>query len=49
VDTTDAHGRVTFLNAVAQALTGWTHEQALGQALEHVALLRGGQSPRDVC
>jgi PAS domain S-box-containing protein len=28
---TDADGRVTFLNPVAAALTGWTQAQALGQ------------------
>src|SRR2546423_11202196 len=28
VITTDRHGRVTFMNPVAQALTGWTQEQA---------------------
>jgi PAS domain S-box-containing protein len=31
VITTDSEGRVTFLNPVAQALTGWTQEEA-GQA-----------------
>jgi PAS domain S-box-containing protein len=36
VITTDRHGRVAFLNPVAQALTGWTQEQAVGHALEKV-------------
>lgn len=36
VITTDRHGRVTFLNPVAQTLTGWTQEQAVGHALEKV-------------
>ena len=30
VITTDAEGRVTFLNPVAQSLTGWTQEDAAG-------------------
>ena len=36
VITTDAHGKVTFLNPVAQALTGWTQDQAVGFSLERV-------------
>jgi PAS domain S-box-containing protein len=33
---TDAEGRVTFANAVAQALTGWTEDESRGQPLETV-------------
>jgi PAS domain S-box-containing protein len=36
VITADPQGRVTFLNPVAQALTGWTQEQAVGVPLERV-------------
>jgi PAS domain S-box-containing protein len=36
VITTDTEGRVSYLNDVAQSLTGWTREQALGQPLERV-------------
>lgn len=36
VITTDAHGRVTFLNPVAQTLTGWTNAKACGQSLERI-------------
>ena len=36
VITTDAGGRVTFMNAVAQALTGWSQTDALGQLLTDV-------------
>jgi PAS domain S-box-containing protein len=36
VITTDANGCITFLNPVAQSLTGWTKEEALGQPLTHV-------------
>ncbi len=33
---TDASGRVTFLNETAQALTGWTQEEAVGTPLDQV-------------
>ena len=36
VITTDTQGRVTFLNAVAQELTGWSQNEAQGQPLEAV-------------
>jgi PAS domain S-box-containing protein len=36
---TDSQGRVTFLNAVAAALTGWTEAEALGQDITVVFTL----------
>jgi diguanylate cyclase (GGDEF)-like protein/PAS domain S-box-containing protein len=36
VISTDVQGRVTYLNSVAERLTGWPHEEALGHALEDV-------------
>ena len=33
---TDAEGRITLLNAVAEALTGWSQAQAVGVSLEQV-------------
>lgn len=33
---TDAHGRVTLMNSVAEALTGWPEAEARGQHLEDV-------------
>ena len=36
VFTTDADGRVTFLNAIAQSLTGWSQTDALGHLLTDV-------------
>ena len=36
VMTTDTQGQVTYLNAVAQSLTGWTLETAAGHPLEDI-------------
>jgi PAS domain S-box-containing protein len=36
VITTDRHGRVTFLNPVAETLTGWTQPQAVSRSLQQV-------------
>ncbi|NTX99924.1 EAL domain-containing protein [Deinococcus sp. JMULE3] len=36
VITTDPHGNVTFLNPVAQRMTGWSNEDAAGQPIETV-------------
>lgn len=37
---TDAQGRVTMLNHVAETLTGWTNEEALGKPLDAFLRLR---------
>ena len=36
VITTDNEARITYINGVAESLTGWSHEEALGQPLERV-------------
>ncbi|MGH9145927.1 MAG: hybrid sensor histidine kinase/response regulator, partial [Vicinamibacterales bacterium] len=36
VITTDVDGRITYMNAVAESLTGWTQPDALGQSLDVV-------------
>ena len=36
VITTDSSGTVTYLNAVAETLTGWLHQEAIGQPLDAV-------------
>lgn len=36
---TDATGRVTFINAVAEDLTGWPADQAIGKPLEDVFVI----------
>ncbi|HXC72961.1 MAG TPA: PAS domain S-box protein [Pyrinomonadaceae bacterium] len=34
--TTDTEGRITYINEVAESLTGWSHKDALGRPLERV-------------
>jgi PAS domain S-box-containing protein len=36
VITTDTKGRVTYLNPVAESLTGWEHREAMGRPLDEV-------------
>ena len=36
VITTDVDGRITYMNTVAESLTGWTHREAVGQSLDAV-------------
>src|SRR5688572_816175 len=48
VITTDAHGRVTFLNPVAQKLTGWTQEEAVSNSLERVFRIVNEQTRQTV-
>lgn len=38
---TDGAGRITFLNPLAEELTGWVQEQALGSSLSDVFVLEG--------
>ena len=48
VITTDIEGRVTFLNPVAQSLTGWTQEEAAGQPLDSVFRIINEESRQPV-
>lgn len=45
---TDREGRVTFLNPVAQALTGWTRAEAQGRPLEAVFRIANSESREPV-
>ncbi len=36
VITTNNEARITYINGVAESLTGWSHEEALGQPLDQV-------------
>jgi PAS domain S-box-containing protein len=48
VITTDAEGRITFLNPVAESLTGWRLQDAVGQPLDSVIRLLNEESRRPV-
>ena len=48
VITTNVDGRVTYLNAVAESLTGWTQREAAGQPLEDVFRIVNEESRRPV-
>lgn len=48
VITTDSGGGVTFLNPVAESLTGWTQEEAAGVLLETVFKIVNEESRRTV-
>src|ERR1700730_1771167 len=39
---TDMEGNVTYLNAVAEEITGWTHEEAAGKPVEVVFVIVDG-------
>lgn len=45
---TDASGQITFLNPVAEILTGWTADAALGKSIEEVLILRREGTGRSV-
>ncbi len=40
VITADSEGNVTFMNPVAERLTGWTSQDAMGRALTEICLLK---------
>ncbi len=48
VITTDAMGLATFLNPVAQRLTGWTTEEAIGQPLTRIFSILNEQTRQPV-
>jgi PAS domain S-box-containing protein len=48
VITTDMHGRITFLNPVAQSLTGWGPDEASGISLETVFKIVNEDTRREV-
>jgi PAS domain S-box-containing protein len=45
---TDAHGRVTFMNHVAELLTGWTHADAAGKPLQEIFRITNDQTGQPV-
>src|SRR5260370_28381344 len=48
VITTDAEGNVTFLNPVAQSLTGWSQDEAAGVPLDAVFKIVNEETRRTV-
>src|SRR5215510_14163520 len=48
VITTDIDGRVTSLNSVAEALTGWKQQDALGERLDNVFRIVNEETRRPV-
>jgi PAS domain S-box-containing protein len=48
VITTDTSGRVTYMNAVAESLTGWSQTDALGQPLDAVFKIVNEQTRKPV-
>ena len=48
VITTDAHGRIDYLNAVAESLTGWSLRAVAGQPLESVFRIVNEQTRQPV-
>ncbi|MBI5014949.1 MAG: PAS domain S-box protein [Deltaproteobacteria bacterium] len=44
VITTDARGRIVLLNAMAEALTGWSQDEATGRPLEEVFQIVAGKT-----
>ncbi len=47
VITTDVAGRITFMNAAAEALTGWTLDEAAQKPLKHVFHIINEQTRRE--
>ena len=45
---TDGRGRITLMNNVAQAVTGWKQEEAAGKPLEQVLVIRNEETGREV-
>src|ERR1700722_11869838 len=48
VITPDTEGRITFLNPVAESLTGWRLQEAVGQPLDSVIRIFNEESRRPV-
>src|SRR5215471_4147192 len=48
VITTNVEGHINYLNKIAESLTGWSHEQALGKPLETVFQIVNEQTRNQV-
>jgi CHASE3 domain sensor protein len=45
---TDSGGKITFLNRVAESLTGWTSQQAVGRPLQQVFVIHNEETTKFV-
>ncbi len=45
---TDSSGQITFLNRVAESLTGWTSQQAVGMPLQRVFVIHNEETGTEV-
>jgi PAS domain S-box-containing protein len=45
---TDSGGKITFLNRVAESLTGWTSQQAVGRPLQQVFVIHNEETGAEV-
>ena len=48
VVSTDASGRITYLNPVAEGMTGWSLQEAAGKPLQHVVRIIDAESRKPV-
>ena len=48
VISTDTRGRVVFINAVAERLTGWTQSEAAGRLLEDIMQMQGAADGKTI-
>ena len=48
VITTDVDGNITLINRIAEQLTGWTHEEAIGRPLTEVFVVYN-EKTKEIC
>lgn len=48
VISTDASGHITFMNPIAQEMTGWTQKQAIGQSIDRIMNLKQAENQKSM-